>query len=59
MTVFTCLRKELNDPAGHTKYKEFVAKAHGIDISIAAVVDKIKQKHIEINFMIATPIVEQ
>lgn len=52
MTVFTCLRKEGNDPIGHQKYKTFTAVLKGVDISIQSLVEDIKAKGITINFII-------
>lgn len=58
MTVFTCLRKEEHDTVGHLKYKAFNARIGGIEISIQAIVEKIKSSRIELDFLVATPIVE-
>lgn len=58
MTVFTCLRKEENDTAGHLKYKAYIAKVQGVDIAIQAIVEEVKSKKIELDFLVATPIVE-
>lgn len=58
MTVFTCLRKEENDKPGHSRFLEYTAKIDGVDVSIKSVVEKMKAKKIEINFLICTPIVE-
>lgn len=58
MTVFTCLRKEENDTAGHNRYKAYTAKISGITVSIQSIIEKIKKLKIELNFLVATPIVE-
>lgn len=58
MTVFTCLRQEINDPTGHLKCKSYTATIMDKDISIASIVDAVKERKIELNFMVATPIVD-
>lgn len=57
-TVFTCLRKEENDKPGHSRFLQYTDKIDGIDVTVKSVVEKIKTKKIEINFLICTPIVE-
>lgn len=58
MTVFTCLRKEQGHQEGHLKYKGYSATLHGETIQIADVLEKVKNKGIILDFMVATPIVE-
>lgn len=58
ITVFTCLRKEENDKAGHLRYGGYIANVSGAQISIQSVVEEIKKRNIAINFLVATPIVE-
>lgn len=58
MTVYTCLRKEENDPTGHQKYKAYTTKIAGVEISVQSVVEAVKERKLGINFLVATPIVE-
>lgn len=56
--VFTCLRTEENDKSDHVKYLAYKATIKGGEISIKSIVDKIKAERIQIDFLVATPIVE-
>lgn len=58
MTVFTCLRKEENDKPGHLRFLAYTAKIGDTDITVKAVVEKVKAQNIKIDFLICTPIVE-
>lgn len=58
MIVYTCLRKEENDPAGHLKYKAYSNKIAGVEIGVQSIVEAVKDRKLEINFLVATPIVE-
>lgn len=58
MTVFTCLRKQENDDAGHQRFLGYVAKVDGVEISVKTIVENIKKDGIKLNFLVATPIVE-
>ncbi|KAL4717491.1 hypothetical protein ACJJTC_000640 [Scirpophaga incertulas] len=58
MTVFTCLRKVEHDPSGHKKYKAYIAKVGDTQISVQVVIEEVKEAKIELDFLIATPIVE-
>ncbi|CAG4948407.1 unnamed protein product [Parnassius apollo] len=58
ITVFTCLRKEENDPTGHTRYKGYVTKVMETQVAILTIVEKVKKVNIKLDFKVATPIVE-
>lgn len=58
MTVFTCLRKEENDNAGHLKYKAYISSVMGTQIAIQVIVEEVKVRKIELNFLVSTPIAE-
>lgn len=50
ITVYTCLRKEENDPAGHLKYKAYSNKIAGVEIGDQSIVEAVKDRKLAINF---------
>lgn len=40
------------------RYKSYIATIDGVEVSIQSIIEDIKKANIELNFLVATPIVE-